>query len=84
MRSVAYSPDGQQIISGSRDGTILIWDTETHALVGKPLEGHAGHVLSVVYSPNRQHIISASDDSSIRIWDVNSGSAVGKATNGPY
>jgi WD40 repeat protein len=35
--SVAYSPDGQQIISGSADRTIRIWDAKTGAVLGTPL-----------------------------------------------
>jgi WD40 repeat protein len=76
--SVAYSPDGQHIISGSQDRTIRIWDAETGAAVGKPLEGHTDDIRSVVYSPNGQHIISASADRTIRIWDANTGAAIGK------
>jgi WD40 repeat protein len=37
--SVAYSPDGRHIISGSRDKTIRIWDAETGAAVGKSSRG---------------------------------------------
>jgi WD40 repeat protein len=74
---VAYSPDGQHIISGSSDCTIRIWDAETGAPVGKPLVGHTGGVGSVAYSPGGQHIISGSYDSTIRIWDAETGAPVG-------
>jgi len=80
--SVAYSPDGQHIISGSGDDTIRIWDAETGAAVGKPLEGHTTSVRSVAYSPDGQHIISGSDDNTIRIWDAETGAAVGKPVEG--
>ena len=39
-QSVAHSPDGRHIISGSCDTTIRIWDAETGASVGKPLKRH--------------------------------------------
>jgi WD40 repeat protein len=76
--SVAYSPDGHHIISGSLDRTIRIWDAETGAAVGEPLEGHVNYVRSVVYCPNGIHIISASADKSIRIWDSITGATIGK------
>jgi WD40 repeat protein len=37
---VTYSPNGRQIISGSWDKTIRIWDAETGAVIGEPLKGH--------------------------------------------
>ena len=80
--SVAYSPDGRHIISGSWDNAIRIWDAETGAAVGKPLEGHSGGVESVAYSPDGRHIISGSSDRTIRIWDAESGAAVGRPLKG--
>jgi WD40 repeat protein len=82
--SVAYSPDGRHIVSGSYDRTIRIWDAETGAAVGNPLEGHTLSVSSVAYSPDGRHIISGSgsDDKTIRIWDAETGDAVGKPLEG--
>ena len=76
--SVAYSPDGQHIISGSKDITIRTWDAKTGTPVGAPLKGHAQSVWPVAYSPNGQHIISGSYDSTIKIWDAEAHSAAGK------
>ena len=82
MWSVAYSPDGHHIISGSYDRTIRIWDAKTGAAVGNPLEGHTSGVLSVAYSPDGHHIISGSFDGTIRIWDAKIGAAVGNPLEG--
>jgi WD40 repeat protein len=80
--SVAYSPDGRHIISGSHDRTIRIWDAETSDAVGKPLKGHTDCVWSVTYSPDGRRIASGSSDSNIRIWDAETGDAVGKPLEG--
>ena len=82
MESVAYSPDGYHIISGSDDHTIRIWDAETGAQVGDPLEGHTSSVKSVAYSPDGRHIISGSLDHTIRIWDAETGAQVGDPLEG--
>ena len=70
VNSIAYSPGGQYIISGSHNHTIRIWDAESGAAIGQPLEGHAGLVYSVAYSPDGWYIISGSDNETIRIWDA--------------
>jgi WD40 repeat protein len=82
VRSVAYSPDGRHIISGSDDNTIRIWDAETSAAVGKPLSGHTSNVTSVAYSPDGRYIISGSDDKTIRIWDAEISIGVGRPLEG--
>ena len=79
VTSVAYSPDGRHIVSGSRDMTIRIWDAKTGAAIGdSPLEGHTEWVTSVAYSPDARHIISGSGDKTIRIWDAKTGTAIGQ------
>ena len=47
VRSVAYSPDGRYIVSGSDDRTIRIWDALTQRQIGNPLTGHTNSVISV-------------------------------------
>jgi WD40 repeat protein len=74
--SVAYSPDGKHIVSGSNDKTVRIWDAETGAAVCDPLLGHSGRVDSVAYSPDGKHIVSGSGDKTVRIWNAETGAAV--------
>ena len=53
VESVAFSPDGTKIISGSgeNDNTIKIWDANTGECL-KTLTGHSRSVYSVAYSPD--------------------------------
>ncbi|KAG8739325.1 hypothetical protein FRC10_005783 [Ceratobasidium sp. 414] len=82
IESVAYSPDGAYVASGSSGGTVRIWDACTGQPVGQPLKGHTGWVLSVAYSPDSAYIASGSEDKTVRIWDAHTGQPVGQSLNG--
>ena len=82
IMSLAYSPDGWTVVSGSFDKTVRIWDAQTGAAVGEPLAGHTSSVFSVAHSPDGQNIISGSSDNTIRIWDAQTGAAVGEPLTG--
>jgi len=73
--SVAYSPDGKRIVSGSFDQTVRIWDAVTGDEL-MVLRGHEKRVFSVAYSPDGKRIISGSYDGSIRVWDAEEGAEI--------
>ena len=78
VNCVAFSPDGTQIVSGSDDKTIRVWNVETRAAVGEPLVGHTRAVRSVAFSPDGTQIVSGSYDNTIRVWNVETRAAVGE------
>lgn len=66
--SAAWSPDGAYIATGSRDGTVRIWD----AVTGDPLylfAGHEGAVKAVDWSPDGTRIASGDDENRVLIWE---------------
>ncbi|QRV90507.1 hypothetical protein RhiJN_18525 [Ceratobasidium sp. AG-Ba] len=76
VKSVAISPGGNRIASGSADRTIRMWDGITGASFGEPLKGHTDLVLSVAFSPDGRYIASGSADTTTRLWDIETGETI--------
>ena len=76
VNSVAFSPDGGTIASGSRDNTIRLWDAVTGSHK-HTLKGHTSWVGSIAFSPDGGTIASSGfwDDDTIRLWDAVTGAA---------
>jgi tetratricopeptide (TPR) repeat protein len=69
VRSVAFSPDGQTLASGSNDGTVKLWDVQSGREV-RTLSGHTDWVQSVAFSPDGQTLASGSADKTVKLWWV--------------
>jgi WD40 repeat protein len=72
VNSVAFSPDGQLIVSGSYDSTVRVWDVTTGA-ERHAMHGHQEAVHSVAFSPDGKFIVSGSNDNTVRVWDITTG-----------
>ena len=67
--SVAWSPDGQRIVTGSDDMTAKVWDAETGQEL-LTLQGHAHVIKSLAYSPDGERIVTGSADETAKVWDA--------------
>jgi len=68
VTSVNWSPDGAQLLSGSRDNTARLW-LVANAQNTVTYRGHRAAVLSVAWGPDGTQLASAGRDKTVQIWD---------------
>ena len=68
ITSIAYSPDGKYIVSGSWDETARVWNAKTGEEICRVI--HDGIPIVVAFSPNRKYIATGANDKILRISDA--------------
>ncbi|MGB9596295.1 MAG: protein kinase domain-containing protein [Candidatus Poribacteria bacterium] len=80
ISSLAFSPNGSMIASGSRDSTIKIWDSQTGQLI-KTLAGQRNFITSIAFSPDSSSIVCGVEwlegestiRGEVRLWNIKQG-----------
>jgi hypothetical protein len=75
VTSVAFSTNGQRIVTGSDDQTAKVWDAAScRELLA--LKGHRAEISSATFSPDGQRIVTGSLDRTAKVWDAASGKEI--------
>ena len=68
VTSVAFSPDGKTLATGTYDGATQLWDVATQQQIGGPLPGNM--VNSVAFSPDGKTLATGTSEGTVRLWDM--------------
>ena len=85
VNSVAFSPGGKMLATGSFDGTVRLWYVANHQEIGSPLRGPTSlinSVSSVAFSPDGKILATGGDDHTVRLWKVATHQEIGEPLTG--
>jgi len=68
-----FGPDGQVVLIGCNDGTVILWDVPSGQPLFTPPIKHEGDITFAEFSPDGQRFVTASSDNIARVWDVHTG-----------
>eukprot|EP00633_Aureoumbra_lagunensis_P003719 CAMPEP_0197302380 /NCGR_PEP_ID=MMETSP0890-20130614/51010_1 /TAXON_ID=44058 ORGANISM="Aureoumbra lagunensis, Strain CCMP1510" /NCGR_SAMPLE_ID=MMETSP0890 /ASSEMBLY_ACC=CAM_ASM_000533 /LENGTH=291 /DNA_ID=CAMNT_0042781965 /DNA_START=84 /DNA_END=956 /DNA_ORIENTATION=+ len=75
VNALAFSPDGSILASGSKDNTVMIWDTKNGNRI-RTLSDHSGSIEALAFSPDGSILASGSTDKTVMIWGTKNGNRI--------
>ena len=81
--SVAFSPDGNRILTANKDGMARLWDWRTATLVCPPMR-HADEVYDAAFTRDGQHAVTAVRNGGLQIWEFATGKMIAPPIHNPF
>ncbi|GAB4433049.1 MAG: hypothetical protein OHK0015_21370 [Chloroflexi bacterium OHK40] len=81
IAAVVYTPDGSQLILGSQDGRIYIWNVASSRMIGS-IQAHEEEIFKLYVTPDGAQVLSTGIDGVARLWDLASQSLVHELAQG--
>ena len=69
--TVRYTPDGNYLLTGSRDARLKAWDVRSGYIKAAEVVAHLFAINHMDFSPDAKHFVTCSLDKSIKVWDAN-------------
>lgn len=69
VNALAFSPDGQRLISASQDGTVRVWSVADRIQLGPPLQSTREKLTSLVLLPDGTKLVTGGEGGSVCVWD---------------
>lgn len=68
--TLRYTPDGEHLLSGSRDARLKAWSVNGHYEKAAEVVAHLYAINHIEFSPDGKHFVTCSMDKSIKVWDA--------------
>jgi WD40 repeat protein/serine/threonine protein kinase len=69
VKTVAITPDGRHVVSGSEDNTLRVWNLASGECL-RILEGHSSSAEALAITPDGRQFVSGSEDTTLRVWGL--------------